>query len=417
MRYITWIFLVSMIIFLSGCSGTNIEQNPLIFKTESLPIWIENSFGSFQIEAEGGTPPYNYGLADNNVLPQGFTLTTQGVISGMGGLNPGTSKSISVPFVVIVTDAGNRVKERTFTITIIESLRIILNNLVGTVNQNTDINVARARGGSPPYTFQQDTLREGIMPLGMTLDMNGNLKGMPKKPGTYSFGVCVKDLNGLSDCGIVNVTFEPAKIYKLSILWKDPVVSVAHWNTGINHTCDDKGCYVLQYENENISVSETTQEEGATFKGFEGDCSGMECNLIMDSDKTVYLTYNYIQKKVEKTPTLEIIEAYCRIISQDPYYQITYEIFITGKATGSVGSRVVTIGSDARIECKGTWSQKSTYCTRQEGEPETGTFTYSVQRTGYSVSGYKLDITVNLWDPNGPYDHKSVDKVLDITCN
>jgi hypothetical protein len=53
----------------------------LTFITESLPDFTQNTPASFQIEAVGGTPPYNFQIT-HGALPPGLSLSQPGVITG-----------------------------------------------------------------------------------------------------------------------------------------------------------------------------------------------------------------------------------------------------------------------------------------------------------------------------------------------
>lgn len=48
-------------------------------------------------------------------------------------------------------------------------------------------------GGKPPYSFSHQ-FGVGFIPTGLTLELNGLLRGTPTLPGKYTFGVCVTDL-------------------------------------------------------------------------------------------------------------------------------------------------------------------------------------------------------------------------------
>jgi hypothetical protein len=67
--------------------------------------------------------------------------------------------------------------------------------------------IASATGGTPPYTFTSSSLAAGSAPpMGMLIDVNGYLTGTaPPRVGTYSLGVCVKDLAGQTDCGVSSI--------------------------------------------------------------------------------------------------------------------------------------------------------------------------------------------------------------------
>ena len=73
---------------------------------------------------------------------------------------------------------------------------------------------ATATGGSPPYHYQLDTLANGGPPLGMSIDLNGNLTGTPSSTYTttraFNFGVCVVDLVATTKCTQALVTVNPA---------------------------------------------------------------------------------------------------------------------------------------------------------------------------------------------------------------
>lgn len=73
-------------------------------------------------------------------------------------------------------------------------------------NEPCTTQIATATGGTPPYTFTSGSLADAP-PIGMIIDINGYLTGTaPPEMKTFSFGVCVKDLAGLSKCGTSAMT-------------------------------------------------------------------------------------------------------------------------------------------------------------------------------------------------------------------
>jgi hypothetical protein len=72
---------------------------------------------------------------------------------------------------------------------------------------------AIATGGQPPYSFLADTFANGAPPLGMGIDINGNLTGTPSSTytsrQTFSFGVCVRDQVQTLKCTTNTVTVAP----------------------------------------------------------------------------------------------------------------------------------------------------------------------------------------------------------------
>jgi hypothetical protein len=64
-------------------------------------------------------------------------------------------------------------------------------------------------GGTSPYHYQSDSFLTGTPPIGMMVDLAGDLTGTPVKDGSYTFGVCAVDLAGSSRCGSVSLTVTP----------------------------------------------------------------------------------------------------------------------------------------------------------------------------------------------------------------
>ena len=111
---------------------------------------------------------------------------------------------ITPPFTVILSDASQPpqsvsvdlritiiAKPPEITVSAAECLRAGL---------ACSVTVATATGGTPPYYFTNGGFGSGTPPLGMIVDLKGVLKGKPAKAGAYTFGVCVVDLVGATDC-------------------------------------------------------------------------------------------------------------------------------------------------------------------------------------------------------------------------
>ena len=84
-------------------------------------------------------------------------------------------------------------------------------------------------GGSPPYHFQLGT-GGGFPPIGMTLNLNGTLTGIPTSAGSSTFTVCAVDVGGSSKCGRVTMTIDPAT----------PTPAPATTNVYANWTCNNQ---------------------------------------------------------------------------------------------------------------------------------------------------------------------------------
>jgi hypothetical protein len=63
-------------------------------------------------------------------------------------------------------------------------------------------------GSSAPYSFYLGS-GVGFPPMGLTLGIDGVLKGTPTGTGTSKFEVCVKDVGGRSACKTYSMTVEP----------------------------------------------------------------------------------------------------------------------------------------------------------------------------------------------------------------
>ncbi|MFH0713592.1 MAG: hypothetical protein V1722_03540 [Candidatus Micrarchaeota archaeon] len=85
-----------------------------------------------------------------------------------------------------------------------------ISNAQCVVHEPCEVQVARATGGTPPYTFVSDSFATGATPIGTIVNMNGSLTGTPSREGTYSFGICVKDLTSTSKCTQTQVTVNSA---------------------------------------------------------------------------------------------------------------------------------------------------------------------------------------------------------------
>ncbi len=113
-------------------------------------------------------------------------------------------------------------------------------------------------GGTPPYHYQSDSFMTGAPPIGMVVDLNGNVTGTPAKEGTYSFGVCAVDLAGASSCANTTLVVDPAA--PLTGSW---VGSWAWSGTGSNGcSFSDGGAFSLDLVQTGDSFSGTSNGSG-----------------------------------------------------------------------------------------------------------------------------------------------------------
>lgn len=175
--------------------------------TTVLPAWTENQFGSAQLAASGGEPPYFCSLKASS-LPAGFSLNGC-VISGTPPLlASGSTMTITTPFTVTITDSATPQvsADIELRITILRAgptLAPIEGSCI--VNVLCKTLVAVADGGTPPYYFTHDTFATNPPPLGTVILTSGELSGTIKTEGTYNFRICVVDLIGEFSCGTTSV--------------------------------------------------------------------------------------------------------------------------------------------------------------------------------------------------------------------
>ncbi len=316
----------------TGLKEMYISVNPLqgspdfAITTTALPYWESGRFGAFTLTAGGGKPPYIWALQPGSALPEGFALSRDGVISGTSTLPPGTTKRISPPFIVTVTDSSARpnVQQIILRITVVQPApELILKPVECVVNEKCHLQVAWATGGTPPYYFKSDTFRLGAPPFGMIVDLNGFLTGRPSREGRYNFGVCVVDLVGASSCGGTEVTVtksetstptpttEREESVNLTIRWSG-TGSGTMWSNPLpkstlacTSTTGESYYQCIDVHPRGTTVTLTTKpESGSTFKGWSGACSGTgPCVVTVDADKTVTMRFDLITPIPSPSPS------------------------------------------------------------------------------------------------------------------
>lgn len=82
-----------------------------------LPAWVSGQEGSYALEAKGGSIPLVWSVA-SGTLPDGFSLSKDGIISGVFTLPQGVTKKIFPQFTVEVKDQADQTKSVTLSITV-----------------------------------------------------------------------------------------------------------------------------------------------------------------------------------------------------------------------------------------------------------------------------------------------------------
>ncbi|MCX7823429.1 MAG: putative Ig domain-containing protein [Syntrophobacterales bacterium] len=171
--------------------------------TEVLPTGEEyKEYPRVTFEAANGTPLYTWSISSGR-LPNGIELTPSGVISGS------PTESGTFPFTVQVKDAEGRVATKGFSITVESNKPRITTEFlpIGYVGEPYPYAQLSATGGSGGYSFS------GVLPqdLGLSIDADGKIGGIPTREGTYSVLFTVIDSSGNKSHKTLSVTIYPAR--------------------------------------------------------------------------------------------------------------------------------------------------------------------------------------------------------------
>jgi hypothetical protein len=165
----------------------NFIVSTLQVTTTSLADGTNGVYYSQTLAASGGQTPYSWALSPGwTNLPEGLTLTTNGVLSGTP-----TAGSGSYGFSVRVTDAQSATADQYVTLYLNPGpLQITTTSLSdGTVDQYYYQQVT-ATGGTYPYSWYLMG-GSGGLPPGLNLDTNGVISGTPTTNGLFNFDVVV----------------------------------------------------------------------------------------------------------------------------------------------------------------------------------------------------------------------------------
>lgn len=155
--------------------------------TNSLPDGKLSDAYDFQIEAEGGLPPYAWTLTAGT-LPQGLDLADDGLLSG----EPVDDGDFTITVQVEDVEPTTATKEFSFTVFgVATDLLITTGSPLPKGEEGTSYEVAlKASGGEPPYFWG---VAGGALPAGLSLGSNGVISGVPADHGTFTFKVKVFD--------------------------------------------------------------------------------------------------------------------------------------------------------------------------------------------------------------------------------
>lgn len=165
---------------------------PMSQKTSSLGTALTGQQKSWTLSTStyivDGKAPYTFD-PENSTIPEGFSLTTAGVLSGR------PSAAGSYEFDVAVTDSNPSSTNFTFTLTVNDPNPItVATTDYGSITKGTSFyHTIQPTGGVSPYTF---SAVQAELPPGITCYTEagvGVLSGTCNTPGDYEFTVTVTD--------------------------------------------------------------------------------------------------------------------------------------------------------------------------------------------------------------------------------
>ncbi|GBC60504.1 hypothetical protein DENIS_1461 [Desulfonema ishimotonii] len=159
---------------------------PLEIPASPLPVSAPGEAYNARIPASGGTWPYIFSVAEEN-LPPGVVLDPRtGVLSGA------PDEAGEFLFTAHLQDADGSVSRREFGIDVIGGLEITTPSPlpVGTVGAPYVLDL-EATWGNQVYRFSPAEKKS--LPPGLKLSKTGTLSGTPAKGGTFEFNVAVSD--------------------------------------------------------------------------------------------------------------------------------------------------------------------------------------------------------------------------------
>jgi len=166
-----------------------------------LPVATQGRVYAAQLVATGGDGVYMWTLA-GGALPPGVLLATSGALAGTSG------EAGTFTFTVRAADRGNRVAERTLSLSVEPSPTIQTTSLAPGVPGVPYAAQLIAAGGTRAYTW---SLTDGALPSGMTLSADGAISGTPTALGSATFTVQVTDEAGASHSRTFTLAVAPVE--------------------------------------------------------------------------------------------------------------------------------------------------------------------------------------------------------------
>ncbi len=160
---------------------------------------------NFNLSATGGREPYVWSLV-SGPLPNGLRIDSTGGINGLL-LAPGTYR-----FTVRVSDSIGGVADAVLAVTVADATRLANAQVSTSYNQV----VPAPATGRTPFTYSVNANALGNVPDGLTLGADGRLTGVPTTPGSYTFGVLIRDASGFTTNAAVALVVTPVTAIRIA---------------------------------------------------------------------------------------------------------------------------------------------------------------------------------------------------------
>jgi hypothetical protein len=168
-----------------------------LMEPSSLTAYLGQPYSAV-LNANGGSPPYKWGLVSGS-LPAGLTFNSLGGITG-------TPTQLGVFSIVLgATDAGNPPQTASQGVTL--TVTPVPLTVSGEPLSPAPVNVAYhsqigVYGGTPPFSW---TVSSGNLPLGLTLNAaTGSIDGTPTQSGIFNFVPQITDAGNPAQVATAN---------------------------------------------------------------------------------------------------------------------------------------------------------------------------------------------------------------------
>ncbi len=184
---------------------------PIVVSPDVLPDGaVGNAYGQALTASGGAGGPFTFVVEEGSSLPDGLTLTSDGLLSGTPtAFGPFT-------FTVTATDvegfSGSRDYALTINPAVVVSPDVLPDGAVGNVYSQT---LTASGGAGGPFTF---FVPAGALPDGLTLSSDGALSGTPTAFGPFTFTVTATDAGEFTGTQSYALTINPPIILGPNVL-------------------------------------------------------------------------------------------------------------------------------------------------------------------------------------------------------